>query len=265
LQTIANTLYINGKFYIMEKLLTAKQVQDLLNVDRTTIYRMLKDGRLVGVKVGQHWRFSSQEVEALLSGSPNNGESKAPEINVGVLPLHCMQPVQDVFAEISGIGSVLTDKDGQPLTKISNSCDFCKLILGSDDGRKACIESWRKMAEHEGPVSGFTACHAGLQYSSAHIEIHGEFVAMLVAGQFFAENPDPQELAENIRALAERYDISPELLAQAAERISVLDGRKDQLGEWLQRVATTFQQIGSERADFMHRLKQISAMSDITH
>ena len=47
------------------KLLTAKQVQDLLHVDRTTIYRMLKDGRLNGVKVGKHWRFSAQEVNDL--------------------------------------------------------------------------------------------------------------------------------------------------------------------------------------------------------
>ena len=36
----------------MPNLLTAKEVQELLSVDRTTIYRMLKDGRLKGVKVG---------------------------------------------------------------------------------------------------------------------------------------------------------------------------------------------------------------------
>ena len=56
----------------MEKrLLTAKQVQELLHVDRTTIYRMLKDGRLTGIKVGQHWRFSEQEVDDLVSGAAN--------------------------------------------------------------------------------------------------------------------------------------------------------------------------------------------------
>ncbi|MCA9947998.1 MAG: helix-turn-helix domain-containing protein, partial [Anaerolineales bacterium] len=37
----------------MEDLLTTRQVQELLQVDRTTVYRMRKDGRLTGVKVGQ--------------------------------------------------------------------------------------------------------------------------------------------------------------------------------------------------------------------
>ncbi len=51
-----------------DKFLTAKQVQELLHVDRTTIYRMLKDGRLTGIKVGQQWRFSASEVDDLLAG-----------------------------------------------------------------------------------------------------------------------------------------------------------------------------------------------------
>ena len=53
----------------MDAYLTAKQVEDLLNVDRTTIYRMLKDGRLAGVKIGQQWRFYTHKVEELLSGA----------------------------------------------------------------------------------------------------------------------------------------------------------------------------------------------------
>ena len=55
------------------------------------------------------------------------------DISTEVLPLHCMQPVQNVFAEIAEVGAVTTDTNGQPLTQISNSCDFCKLILGSEE------------------------------------------------------------------------------------------------------------------------------------
>ena len=125
-----------------KKLLTAKQVQELLHVDRTTIYRMLKDGRLTGIKVGQRWRFSEQEVDDLLSGAIRLGDENQ-AVSVDALPLHCMQPVQDVFAEIAEVGSVTAGVDGRPLTRVSNSCDFCKLIMGSEDGRQACIESWR--------------------------------------------------------------------------------------------------------------------------
>ena len=113
----------------MDPLLSAKQVQELLHVDRTTIYRMLKDGRLTGVKVGQQWRFYAREVNEMLTGLAPMGEKDAP-VSVDILPLHCMQPMQDVFAEIAEVGAVTTNKEGQPLTRFSNTCDFCKLISG---------------------------------------------------------------------------------------------------------------------------------------
>ena len=51
----------------IDSLLTARQLQDLLQVDRITIYRMLKDGRLEGFKVGGQWRFSRQTVQRWLN------------------------------------------------------------------------------------------------------------------------------------------------------------------------------------------------------
>jgi excisionase family DNA binding protein len=247
----------------MDQLLTAKQVQDRLRVDRTTVYRMLKDGRLTGVKVGQQWRFSAQEIENLLSGSIGSSEKDVP-VSADVLPLHCVQPIQDVFAEIAEVGAVLTDEEGQPLTKISNSCDFCKLILGSEAGRQGCLESWHELAQQKGGAVGFIPCHAGLMCTSAPIEVRSKRVAVFIAGQFHTQTPDVEGEANRIQALSEKYRIGRDLLEQAASSVSALDERKEsQLAEWLQRVARTFEQIGSERADLMHRLKQISVMSTI--
>jgi excisionase family DNA binding protein len=245
----------------MDAYLTAKQVEELLNVDRTTIYRMLKDGRLAGVKIGKHWRFSAYGVEELLSGVVHASSKETP-VSVDVLPLHCMQPVQDVFAEIAQIGAVTTDQEGQPLTKISNSCDFCKLILGSDAGRQACNESWRYLVNQKDSAPEFTSCHAGLQYARARIEVRGELIAILVAGQFYVHSPEPEEQQERLQKLAKKYHIDINLLTQAARHISVLDARHvPQISGWLERVAKTFEQISAERADLTNRLKQISAMT----
>lgn len=233
----------------------------MLNVDRTTIYRMLKDGRLTGVKVGQHWRFSAREVNDLLAGTSRVETDEQP-VSVDVLPLHCMQPVQDVFAEIAEVGAVTTDKYGMPVTRISNSCDFCKLILGSESGREACVKSWKHLVEKDDAAPQFIACHAGLQYARARIEVRGTLIAMLISGQFYAQTPDPGEETSRIRRLAQAYDIDEALLAQAAQRISVLDERKvPQIGKWLEKVAHTFEQISTERSDLMSRLRQIAVMS----
>ena len=224
---------------------------------------MLKDGRLNGTKVGQQWRFYASDVNDLLAGAKrmrDDGDSISKEI----LPLHCMQPVQDVFAEIAEVGSVTTDKDGQPLTRISNACDFCKLILGSAEGRQACIQSWRKLVQQKDSAPEFTTCHAGLQYARASIEVGDTLIAILVAGQFYINNPEPEELDERIQALAEKYHIDKNLLVQAARQVSVLDNRKSsQISGWLERVARTFEQISAERGDLMNRLRQIAEMSFI--
>ena len=253
------------KLLHMDNLLTAKQVQELLNVDRTTIYRMLKDGRLTGVKVGQHWRFSSSEVNDLLAGTVTvrTNEQQPPSLEKA-LPLHCIQPVQDVFAEIAEVGAVTTDKGGNPVTHISNSCDFCKLILGSDEGRTACMESWRKLVSQEDASPEFTTCHAGLQYARARIEVQGELIAILVAGQFYVDAPEADEENQRIEALAQKYHISESLLKAASQQISTLNERKtQQISGWLERVAHTFEDISSERVNLIGRLRQIAEMSVI--
>lgn len=247
----------------MPSLLTAKQVQELLNVDRTTIYRMLKDGRLSGVKVGQQWRFPAADVDALISGKTQQDDLSADDF-FEALPIHCMQPIQDVFAEIAGVGSVVTGKDGIPLTRISNSCDFCKLILGSTEGRKACFASWKEVADHGGDVPEFFRCHAGLQYAQGCIFVDGEPIASLIAGQFYSDKPSANKEQDQVRDLAEKYDINPNLLAQAAEEIRFCDEeRRDRLSIWLQRIADTFGEISGERADLMSRLKKIVEVSGL--
>ena len=45
---------------IMNDLLTTRQIEEILKVDRITIYRMLGDGRLRGFKVGGQWRKSER-------------------------------------------------------------------------------------------------------------------------------------------------------------------------------------------------------------
>lgn len=245
----------------METLLSARQVQELLHIDRTTVYRMLKDGRLSGVKVGQQWRFSASDVDDLLAGAKHLSRRDS-KVSTDVLPLHCMQPVQDVFAEIAEIGAVTTSPDGEPLTRISNACSFCKLILDSEKGRQACISSWKKLADQKDATPDFVSCHAGLQYARAAIEVRGNLIAMLVAGQVHARPPRPKEEGARIRQLAEAYSIDPSLLEKAAREVTTLDDRKlAQLTGWLEDVAQTFEQISAERADLMSRLQHIAEMS----
>jgi excisionase family DNA binding protein len=245
----------------MVDLLTAKQLQDLLRIDRTTIYRMLADGRLKGIKVGNQWRFPKDAIDALLSGV-RAGETSKPEAPGHILPLNCIQPIQDVFADITQVSSLTTAPDGTPLTRLSSPCAFCSLILASESGKQACIGSWRKLATQPEVRPRFVTCHAGLHYARARIEIGGTLVAMFVAGQFYASPPDPSEAKQRIHTLATTHTIDARGLTEAAREIPIADKRKEaQIGTWMEKIARTFEHFGKERSDMMSRLRRIA---DIT-
>jgi excisionase family DNA binding protein len=248
-------------------LLTIRQLQDLLQLDRTTIYRMLKDGRLQGIKVGGRWRFERSAIEAWLraadssiaraGGTTGGGQEAA-------LPLHCIQIIQDVFAEIIGVGAVTTGIDGEPLTEISNPQPFCQEILSTERGRLACVQSWRELAEAQGHPGAFYRCHAGLEYGCAHIQVRERDTNLIIAGQFYSEPPDGEEQARRLEHVEDELGLEPGRLHLLAETIPVLEPRvRGKLGIWLERVANSFCQIGQERLDLISRLRQIAKMTAI--
>ncbi len=242
--------------------MTAKQVQDLLKVDRTTVYRMLKDGRLSGVRIGQQWRFPLDQVQTLLTNDKKSNHSVA--IPTDVLPVHCVQVIQDVFADIAQVASVTASPEGEAVTEMSGCSKFCGLIRGTEAGRFACTESWKRPAAGGGSGKKFPSCHAGLNFVQGRIEVGGEEKAILVACQFYADEPDADEQKERVRQLAAKYGLSGELLAEAAKEIHVLDMHgREQIGIWLEKVARTFEQISTERADLMSRLRDIASLTGI--
>jgi excisionase family DNA binding protein len=246
----------------MADLLTTKQLQDLLKLDRTTIYRMLEDGRLTGVKIGNQWRFPKEQIDAMMSGGGTKAQTQERTDPGSILPINCIQPIQDVFADIAQVSSLTTAPDGTPLTRMSSPCKFCSLILATASGKEACITSWRKLGLHSDRHPQFLQCHAGLHYARARIEIDGELVAMVVAGQFYATEPDQAEEKERIASLARKHGVNPQLLRDAAREIPVVDKRKEtQIGAWMEKIAHTFEHFGRERSEMMTRLRKIADIS----
>lgn len=57
--------------------LTVEEAAGKLRLCRTTIQRMLRDGRLRGVKVGGHyWRVPARAIEEFLGNAPRPQEEK---------------------------------------------------------------------------------------------------------------------------------------------------------------------------------------------
>jgi excisionase family DNA binding protein len=255
----------------MDTLLTTRQLQDLLQVDRITIYRMLNDGRLQGFKVGGQWRFSRQAIRRWLQeqqASLETPESTKSSEQLGpsaeALPLSCIQAIQDIFAEALGVGTVTTAVDGNPITPISNSCEFCTLILGTQVGRQRCIGSWRAAAAEQDETPLLATCHAGLCYVWGRIEVQGQFVSAIHAGQFLDKSPDMETWSVTIRESSAATGVDEKKLKQALASVAVVDeDRQQQIPRLLHRVAETLSEIGEERLNLLDRLQRIAEISDV--
>jgi len=231
-------------------------------VDRTTIYRMLGDGRLTGVKIGNRWRFLRAKIDDLLAKASMTAEP-VPAISIDVLPLTCLQGMQDVSAEAIGIGAITMDLAGQPLTRMSNSCRFCELIYGSAKGRAACLADLSLIANRAGSAYSQRTCHAGLQCVGAPITIIGVKTIVFIAGQFKTSRPR-QGQKQRIQQLANAYDLDAADLNAAAAEIRVFDRDQQQkVVDWLPKLTHTLSEIGQERAELLDRLQRIAAMSTV--
>ena len=247
----------------MDDFLTSRQVQHILKVDRITVYRMLQDGRLKGVKIGQQWRFQRSEVERMVGGSPQpTNPAQDPE---SPFPTHCVQTIQDLFSDVGQISAVVVDASGAAVTEVSRPCAFCQLILASPSGRRACGASWENVAENCAAGSKYFTCHAGLQYVAAPIQDRGQRVGAFLAGQFYWQPADPREQTERIRRLAEAHGIPQSDLAAAADEIAVIPPDQHVRTEaWPFTASRAVESILCERSGFMERLKQIANLTQLS-
>ncbi|HPH94273.1 MAG TPA: PocR ligand-binding domain-containing protein [Anaerolineaceae bacterium] len=215
----------------MSDYLTTREVQDLLKVDRITIYRMVQDGRLHGVKIGQQWRFADEDVQRLICRASAPAAGEEPALTAGAFPVHCAQVIQDLFSDLGQISSLIIDLEGRPLTQTSHPCAFCQQENQVNGG--ACQEAWTKAASAPYPEKPII-CHAGFNYIRTPIQINGQTLAWLLVSQ----NPQPP----------------------ASETSSASPAR---LEEWSQRFVQAMESIIKERTRLVDRLQQIARISQL--
>jgi len=249
---------------MMTELLTTRQVQNLLKVDRITIYRMLADGRLKGVKIGQQWRFPLSEVQRLMNGEPS------PEAQFNLipanppLPVHCLQTVQDLFTSVSQVGGLVVDPSGEPVTALSGDCQLCRMLQNTPSGAIACRNSWKEMVTLAANGEREFTCHAGLNYLAAPVVDGETLVGWLVAGQIRLTNPVAEEQTLRMQELARAHALPVSAVQEAFRQAPLIPSEKHMLlHTWVTSAATAMESIMQERSGFMQRLQQIANLTQL--
>lgn len=250
----------------MAKMLTTKDVQAILQVDRSTIYRMVEAGQIPAVKVGKQWRFPADQVEGWLqrqtsapsSASPANGSNNHHNL-ASLIPLACVQLIQDTFAEALGAMIVITDITGQPITQVSNPCGLFKVIHQAPHALQKCIEDWGHLAQSLDLEPKLTPGHLGLLGSRGLVRVGSELKGMVFIGGIAPAKWPPTET--EVAALAAEFGLQPEALKPHLNEVFYLDRAQQTLIlSQAQRIANILTHIVAERMALMGKLDTIAKL-----
>lgn len=246
---------------------TTRELQALLQVDRTTIYRMADAGRLPALKVGGQWRFprrpidlwlgshsASQPSEVLPARSeaplPASTTHSASGINFAgqtstgpsastlaqSLPLDCIQLIQDSLADALGVMIVVTDMDGRPLTKASNTPGLIRALESHPLAWEQCLQWWTELARMPNMQPAFLPGTLGLHCARAFFRSGSTLKGMVVIGAIAPEPWPPS--SESMQRAAEALGIAPGLLERHQQEVVFVDAvGRARLLDFVQRFA----------------------------
>lgn len=109
-----------------------------------------------------------------------------------------IQKLQDLFAEATGVASIITHVDGSPITRPSNFCRLCiHLIRNTEKGLHNCYHSDAIIGRHnpDGPI--IQPClSGGLWDAGASITVGGKHIANWLIGQVRDQTQNENRMLE---------------------------------------------------------------------
>ncbi|MFI8493143.1 PocR ligand-binding domain-containing protein [Peribacillus butanolivorans] len=143
-----------------------------------------------------------------------------------VVNVEILQDIQNRFSDATGLGVIIADQQGIPVTMPTNFTSFCNHMRSSEEGLQCCVLSDQKVgliaAEQAKPILHY--CHSGLVDIAAPIILNGEYLGSVLCGQVLFENRDEKHV-DQIREKIKHLSIDQELLQLYVDRIE-FTGRK---------------------------------------
>lgn len=132
-----------------------------------------------------------------------------------LIDVQALQRIQNGFSKFSGMASLITDANGNPVTEGSNFSDFCtKYTRTTEEGLSRCMACDRRSGlmalAKGGPV--VYKCHAGLVDYAAPIIVEGQYLGSFLGGQIRTA-PVDEDL---VRATARELGLNEEEYIDAA-------------------------------------------------
>lgn len=138
--------------------------------------------------------------------------------------LNELQKLQDEFADAMGVASVITSKDGSPITNPSNFTRLCeKVIRSTQTGRESCYNSDAVLGRpnSDGPIV-MECLGCGLWDAGASIIVDGVHIANWLIGQVRNETQTEEQMRKYARAI----NVNEEEFVKAYLEVPILSCEK---------------------------------------
>ena len=244
--------------------LTTRDLQELIRVDKSTIYRMAEDGRIPAVKIGRQWRFPETAVREMLGQMPQ----PEPAISGGGALIEALSPaatqaVADLAAEALGAMVVVTAMDGQPVSEVANPCGLFASLVAEPGVLPRCVDTWAGYGEVPDLTPAFRRSQFGFLCARSFIRVGNELLGMVIVGGI-APNiwpPDDSEIAEIANDLGVRSDFVAEHIDEVFH-LSAADQQRTL--ELLPRIAVVISHMVGTASQLVNRLDAIASLAGDT-
>lgn len=251
----------------MARLLTTRDVQELIRVDRSTIYRMAEDGRIPAVKVGRQWRFPEDQITGWLRGRAVPASSGAEEGALGtgepladLLPREAMQALADLIGDLLGVMVILTEMDGTPITRVANPCGMFRAVEEVPGALDTCIAGWREFGESMDLTVRFVPSHLGFLCARGFVRVGQELKGMVIVGGIEPDDWPPAD--EQVAEMAGGLGMPPsDLAAHLAEVYRVDEEQRRWILAVLPRIGDLVSRLAQERGRLVSRLEAIALLA----
>lgn len=240
--------------------LTSQEIQDLISVDRSTVYRMAEDGRLPGVKVGRQWRFPADRVAAQLGLTvgvdmperlPAADDAVESDGLAALLRPDDAQSITDLIGELFGVMAVITDMGGRPITSVSNPCGYYAAVADQPGAVAACLSQWRMFAAEPHVAPRWTLTHLGFLCARTFLWVDLKPVGMIVVGGVTPPSWPPRR--EFVESIADEVGASRQLLLDRVHETWHLDQDEQrrvlrllpQLGDFVSQLVAAHRAVAS--------------------
>lgn len=169
-----------------------------------------------------------------------------------------IQKIQDAFSIATGVASLITDAEGNPLTRPSNASAVCQLIQSTEKGKQHCSESNCYYSNLQSEERYGKCLKAGLFQGVAIIHAGEKHIGNWLVGQILDESTN----IDDMLGYAGTIGIDQNVYRQALEKANKVPAKK--FGEICESLHLIAEQLSHLAIQNMQQARHITDVKTLT-